>query len=290
MVIDCHYHLDERILKTDEVLKKMDAAGIEKAALMAPMCDPFPEPPPFTVGLHRYLVYHKKTRPIGRLFINNADRKGTIKTPSGRYRIYPDPDNEPVFRAAELHPERFCAWVFVNPGGSRNPFEVIDAWKSKPGFIGVKAHPFWHRYNAFSLLALAQTAAELGKPLLIHAGFGDRGNFEPLAKEIPGLNLILAHAGFPRYRDFWKIVKKYKNIFVDLSQTSYVSESITRDAVKQLGVDRCLYGTDGPYGITEMNGTYDHGFIKSRIERLFPDQGARKRILGANFAELAGIS
>jgi len=33
----------------------------------------------------------------------------------------------------------------------------------------------------------------------------------------------------------------------------------------------------------------DYGYIKRRIERLVPDAGARRRILGENFAELAGI-
>ena len=36
MIIDCHYHLDERLLKTDELISRMDASGVDKIALMAP--------------------------------------------------------------------------------------------------------------------------------------------------------------------------------------------------------------------------------------------------------------
>jgi predicted TIM-barrel fold metal-dependent hydrolase len=68
-----------------------------------------------------------------------------------------------------------------------------------------------------------------------------------------------------------------------------VSARATRRAVEILGVERCLYGTDGPYGYQAADGKFDFGFIKARLDRLFPDAGARRRLLGGNFAELAGI-
>jgi predicted TIM-barrel fold metal-dependent hydrolase len=57
--------------------------------------------------------------------------------------------------------------------------------------------------------------------------------------------------------------------------------------MKYLGVDRILFGTDGPYGFHGKHG-YDYGFIKRRIERLFPDTLIQARLLGDNFAELTG--
>jgi predicted TIM-barrel fold metal-dependent hydrolase len=81
-----------------------------------------------------------------------------------------------------------------------------------------------------------------------------------------------------------------KNVFVDLSQTSYVNEKTLRKAVEYLGVERCLFGTDGPYGFHGSDGKFDYGLIKKRIENLFPDKGVQRRLLGENFAELAGIA
>jgi len=34
MVIDCHYHLEERLLTVNELLQKMDQSGVDKTALM----------------------------------------------------------------------------------------------------------------------------------------------------------------------------------------------------------------------------------------------------------------
>jgi predicted TIM-barrel fold metal-dependent hydrolase len=87
----------------------------------------------------------------------------------------------------------------------------------------------------------------------------------------------------------WKKIKQKRNVYVDLSQTSYLNDRMTRGAVDCLGVEKCLFGTDGPYGVHGADGLFDYSFIKRRIERLFPDQGMQRRLLGLNFMELAGI-
>ena len=112
---------------------------------------------------------------------------------------------------------------------------------------------------------------------------------EPIFQAIednPDLKLILAHAGFPLYSDTWDKIKNNKNVYVDLSQTSYLNEHTTRQAVENLGVTRCLFGTDGPYGVHGDDDLFDYSFIKRRIEGLFPDKEIQKMILGENFLAL----
>ncbi|HDP79509.1 MAG TPA: amidohydrolase [Spirochaetes bacterium] len=290
MVIDCHFHLEEELLTIDELTRKMDDAGVERVALMASMCEPFPEPARFLVGLLQYLLTHGYTRPLAKLLVANFTADGNIKLPAGEYRIHRDPDNAPVFDTVKKYPGRFLGWVFVNPRGDRDPVEEIRRWKDTPGFIGVKAHPFWHRFTPVELEAAAGECVKLGKPMLLHVGFGDHGDFASLLKRVPELKLVLAHAGFPRYADTWAEIKKLPNVWVDLSQTSYTGEKTTRDAVDYLGAGRCLFGTDGPFGFQGDDKKLDYGYIKARIERLFPDPAVSRRLLGENFAELAGIA
>lgn len=290
MVIDCHYHLDERYLTVEEMISRMDASGIDRVALMGSMVDPFPEPAKLILGPLQFLIGRRLTRGITRGIIEKFTPEGDIIILGTPYRIYPHPDNTAVFDLAGKNAERFLAWVFVRPGSGIDPVQELDRWKKSPGFIGVKAHPCWHRFEPLKLLPVAERLASMSKPLLIHAGFNRNGDFMSLVKEVPGLRLVLAHAGFPEFSDTWKKIKNHKNIFVDLSQTAYVGESFTRRAVEYLGPERCFFGTDGPYGFHAEDGKFDFGFIKRRIERLFPDKGVQRRLLGANFAELAGIS
>jgi predicted TIM-barrel fold metal-dependent hydrolase len=232
---------------------------------------------------------HKLTRSIGRALSARFTSRGDIKILGRAYRVYCDPDNAPVFQAVKELPERFLGWVFVNPRGANDPVRELAKWKDVPGFVGVKSHPYWHRYPPVELAAVAEKAVELNKPLILHAGFGQHGDIAPLLNKVPQLKLILAHAGFPNYIDTWKAIKDQKNVLVDLSQTSYVGESATRAVVGYLGVERCLYGTDGPYGFHGADSLFDYDFIKDRLKRIVPDKGAQKRLLAQNFAELIGI-
>ncbi len=289
MIIDCHYHLDERLLRTDELLSRMDANGVDKIALMAPMVEPFKEPSAFLVSLLQFLLTHKQLRGIGKSLVANFDASGDVNILGKIYKIDKDPDNVPVFDAVKKYPGRFSGWIFVNPRGRNDQVKEFGKWKNTPGVIGVKAHSFWHHFKPVELAPVARELAKTGKPMLIHVGFGEEGDFYSLLKEVPDLKLILAHAGFPVYRETWARIKDNKHVFVDLSQTTYVGESITRQVVEYLGVDRCLFGTDGPFGFYASDKKFDYGFIKRRLERLFPDKGIQKRLLGENFAELAGI-
>jgi hypothetical protein len=289
MVIDCHYHLEERVLDADALLKEMDRSGVEKVALMGSMVAPFHEPPRFLISALQVLLENRSLRGIGKALVSNFTDKGEVKILGLPYFIEPDPDNAGVFSAVQAHPDRFLGWVFVNPRGRFNPLDELEKYRDSPGFVGVKAHPFWHHFKPVELTEVAQRLAKIGKPLLIPAGFGEEGDFEALLHNVPDLKLILAHAGFPGYADTWERIRAYKNVYLDVSQTSYTSERATLGAARAIGIDRLFYGTDGPYGFHGADGRYDYGFIKRRIERIFPDRGVQKRLLGETFAEVTGL-
>ena len=289
MIIDCHYHLEERVYSVNRLMGEMKKCGIDKVALMGSMIEPFREPPRFLITILQKLLENPLTRGLGRAFISNFTDKGELKILGTPYPIATDPDNQTVFDTVAGHPDQFLGWVFVNPRGKKNQVAELEKYKNHTGFIGVKAHPFWHHFAPVELTPVAERLAQIGKPLLIHAGFGEEGNFEALLKKVPDLKLILAHAGFPGYADTWKKIKAHKNVCMDISQTSYTSEKATRSVVDFIGPDRLFFGTDGPYGFHGADHHYDYGFIKRRIERLFPEAKVREQLLGKSFADTVGL-
>lgn len=289
MIIDCHYHFETQLLTEDRLLKKMSECGVDKVALMGVMNDPIPKTPEFQLKLLRFLLTHRSVRFLAKMLIANFTPEGDIKIPTGVFRLYPDPENEPVFQAVADRPDRFLGWVFVNPRGKTDPILELNRWKENPGFVGVKAHPFWHRYPPLELLPVAEKLAKMRKPLLVHAGFDAHGDYDALLQKVPNLKLILAHAGFPLYSVTWEKIKNNKNVYVDLSQTSYLNDRTTRQTVEYLGAEKCLFGTDGPYGFYGDDHLFDYSFIKRRIERLFPDEKTQKMLLGENFLKLIQI-
>jgi predicted TIM-barrel fold metal-dependent hydrolase len=290
MIIDCHYHLEERVFTVDRLTGEMRKAGIDRVALMGSMIEPFKEPPVFLIRILQRFLESPLLRGIGRTAVSNFTDRGEVKILGRPYFIEPDPGNEKVFNAAEKYPDRFFGWIFVNPKGKRDQVDEFEKFKDRTGFIGVKAHPFWHHFRPVELLPVAGRLAKTGKPLLLHLGFGEEGDFEALLAKVPDLKLVIAHAGFPGYAQTWEKIRGRRNVYLDLSQTSYTSERATRQALGYLGPDRLFFGTDGPYGFHGPDHGYDYGYIKRRIERIFPDLMVREKILGGNFAEMTGLS
>lgn len=290
MIIDSHFHLEPEIMPVSKILDSMDAHGIEKTALIAGMCHNLSEPKEPVLMFMRAMLKNRTTRNMVRLLTTRFTEDGNLKLPGGLVIIESDPDNRKVFDTVDLYQDRFMAWSFVNPKGKNDAVSEFLKWADHPGCVGVKTHPFWHRYRPSDLIPVAKTASEKGKPMLMHAGFGKNGDILPLIKAVPGLKLILAHAGFPSYRDTWRLIKPFPGIFVDLSATAYVDEGTISEAVDYLGADRCVFGTDGPYGSPSesKNGDFCYGVIKTRIMRLFRDETVQKKIFRENFLALTG--
>lgn len=286
MIIDCHYHLEPRVQTEDNLLSKMDQNQIEKTVLMAAMCDPIPHNPEFLLKLMRFLLTHRTLHPLVKKLAARFTPDGNLILPKNVLEIYRDPNNQPVAEAIAAHPDRFLGWIFVNPRGQNDPVDEFEKWSKEKGFVGVKAHPFWHRYPPLELLPVAEKAAAAGLPMLLHVGFDDHGDFLSLVDRVPELKLILAHTGFPGYSHTWEAIRNRSNIWVDVSADAYVNEACTRGAVERLGADRCLFGTDGPYGREAEDGFFDNGYIKRRLEELFPDEATRKKMLGENVSAL----
>ena len=60
-------------------------------------------------------------------------------------------------------------------------------------------------------------------------------------------------------------------------------DTVVKMAVDFLGPDRCLYGTDGPYGKQHPGEDYDYGWIKGRVENLSLSGRDADKVFGDNF-------
>jgi predicted TIM-barrel fold metal-dependent hydrolase len=283
-IIDMHAHLETRMLEIDRAIAKMDAAGIDRVVLIPAMNDPLPHTPEHLLSIVRWLMRRDRARPIAeRLNAAFMTKDGDLKLSGVVHRIYARPDNAAVSEAIAKHPTRFRGWIFLNPANDPDVLESLERWRNEPGRIGIKLHPHWHRYPTSRAKPLLRRAEELGLPVLIHFGFGAAGDFIDLCSSFPKLVIIAAHAGFPFYDALWRKGREHRNLLVDLS-SPYIDEKLARDAVAALGADRCLYGTDAPYGFHDTDGSYDYGRIRGWVERMPIRTDEREKIFHGNFA------
>lgn len=285
LIIDSHAHFEPRMLGETDLLQKLNAAGVDKVAIIPAMNDPLPPVPEILLGGVRLLMQSGFTRPIAELLHRaTLTRQGNLRLATGEYQIYKQPDNASAFELVARHPDRFVAWAFLNPAISADVLGDLEKWRSHSGMIGVKLHPHWHDYTTDLLYPLFERMQELNLPALVHLGFGKRGDYRAIAEKFPRLKLIAAHAGFPFYQDMWNFAKNH-NIYVDLS-SPYIDENLARAAVKVMGAERCLYGTDAPYGFSDEKHQYDYTAIRGWVERMPVSAVDKEKIFAGNFMSL----
>jgi predicted TIM-barrel fold metal-dependent hydrolase len=286
VIVDSHAHLEPRVLDVDALIVKMDAAGIDRVALIPPANDPLPVLPERLLALARRLSRSR----AGRLLVEGVHRTtltsdGQVRVSGLEVRIVRLPDNASVAALCARKPDRFRGWIFLNPKDDPKVLDELERWRGEPGMIGIKMHPHWHDYLSELCVPVVRRAAELGLPVLVHLGFRQRGDYRALAEKVPSARIVAAHAGFPHYDDLWRAAKDLPNLRIDLS-SPYLDEPLVRAAVAAIGPERCLYGTDAPYGFHQPDGTYDYGAIRGWVERLPVSARLRERILGDNFGEI----
>jgi len=161
------------------------------------------------------------------------------------------------------------------------------------GAKGLKLHPVLQRVRLLDdrMYAAAKVFAEVDLPVVVHVGegiyyhedmihnqvqsYGAMSDFFEFAHHLPDQVVIGAHcAAFAQA--FMEGVKGLENVYSD---TSFSSVAAVKDAMKYMGPDRVLYGTDYPF-------TYEKFNIQVVDEALANDPVAKDKVFYANIAKL----
>lgn len=143
---------------------------------------------------------------------------------------------------------------FINSGYTKEALEEIDRCVYDYGFIGFK---LYHQYfiDEPVLYPIVEKCIQLDVPILVHAGHSPHFNLEQprlsgsehfagIAKVYPEANIIMAHIGGGGDWQ-WQIkgIVDTPSIVCDMSG-SVVDAPMIEQAVKLLGAERILFGTD----------------------------------------------
>ena len=258
MIVDSHVHLEEE-LPLPKLIDAMDAAGIDRAVLLAAAQEPIPPIPRTGTALLRGCL----RVPTFRMPAYRIARR------SRRLRPYPRPDNDSVLDAARRHPDRFIPFAFVNASLGEEAHDELDRALAA-GARGMKLHPWLHDYHLTDALPLIRRCESGGLPVLAHLGLGPPEDVEAVLDACPRVKLILAHAGIPHFERLWRLPR----IRFDVALPALVSRSTVRRLLAAVGPDRVLFGSDAPVGI-RTDGRHRYRLLP------LPD-----RAMGENFVAL----
>ena len=193
-------------------------------------------------------------------------------------------ENETIAAIARDQPEKFVGMALLNPlkaGATDELARCVD----KLGMKALKLHPYAQCYSPLlsSVQTLVEEAVKLRIPVMVHSGTPP--HTEPLqvatlADIFPDATIIMAHAGLSETyaADARFAAKRYDNIYLE---TSCLPAGYVGMAIRELGADRVMFGSDSPWNVTETE------LAKIRVLKLSDEDNWK--VLGGTAARVFGI-
>jgi predicted TIM-barrel fold metal-dependent hydrolase len=199
--------------------------------------------------------------------------------------------NDHLLEICQDHPELIPA---VNiPSGTTKPGVALKSFHKKGAKI-LKIHPAMDGEGVESsrYRALLKSASELGLPVILHTGCvhshvvykdphqGKAERFAPWFANYPELKFILAHMNIHEPGIALDLAEEYPNVQVD---TSWQPSETIGEAVRRIGSERVLFGSDWPLvgnnmtiGLKRIRECIDMGMITAEQSEQVLCQNALK--------------
>ncbi len=193
-------------------------------------------------------------------------------------------ENEKIAEIARKYPDKFISMALVNPL-KESAVEELIRYVKELGVKVLKLHPYAQCYslNLSPVHALVEKAVKLGIPVMIHSGtppHSTPSQIATLADAFPDATIIMAHMGLSETyaADARFAAKKCDNIYLE---SSCLPAGYVGMAIKEVGADRVMYGSDSPWNVTETE------LAKVMILKLSEEE--ERLVLGENAAKVFGL-
>lgn len=175
--------------------------------------------------------------------------------------------NDRTYEAMKRHPGRICGQAFVNPGYIRETLKELERCADR-GFSGIKLYHQYYMDNP-AMFPMIEKCIELDLHILMHSAKGTdwETNFmQPrlsngvhmanAARRYPEADFIMGHiGGGGDWKWSVKAIKDTPNVMADIGGSVH-DRPLIEESVAELGADRLLFATDGPWssGISKVLG------------------------------------
>lgn len=188
--------------------------------------------------------------------------------------------NKDAFASIPNFPE-IRQWVVVDPLKPETYTQAEEMLKH-PHCVGIKIHPEEHGYHITEYGTEIFEFAEKNETV-IQSHSGEKNSlpedFVEFANGFPTVKLIVSHLGCGFDNDPSHQVKaiqksRHGNMFTDTSSAMSMTPRLIEWAVKEIGAERILYGTDSPLYFAPMQ--------RARIDYAEISENDKKLILREN--------
>ncbi|MGH9848962.1 MAG: amidohydrolase family protein [Blastocatellia bacterium] len=210
-------------------------------------------------------------------------RRGVISSSWSNKAKGPDDyrnGNREVAKYVDRYKGRFRGSCVITPFRIDEALREIEHCHSQQGFVWLGEfcnYMTGYNYETPEWTEVMKLATKLNLVVQIHANTRE---MQYLARNFPDTTIVFPHLGGNRDDIFARIeiVAKHKNAHIDLSGSGIERVGILEKAVKEIGADRVLYGSD--FTINEPSA------VIARVKNAFLTAEEREKILFRNVERL----
>jgi len=190
--------------------------------------------------------------------------------------------NREVAKYVDRYKGRFRGSAVITPFRIDEALREIEECHKNYGFVWLGEfcnYMTGYRYDTPEWAEVMKLATKLHLVIQIHTNVKE---MQYLADTFPDATIVFPHLGGNRDDIFSRIaiVAKHKNAHIDLSGSGIERVGILERAVKEIGADRVLYGSD--FTINEPSA------VIARVKNAFLTPADREKILFRNVERLVG--
>ena len=160
--------------------------------------------------------------------------------------------NDEVLEAINAHPERLFGFAYLNPRHPKESLAELERCVADGPMVGVK---LWiaEKCTAPKFAPVVERSAELGAVIFQHTWDKTSGNqpgestpedLAVLASRYPDIPLICGHSG-GNWEKGIAAIRAHQNVSIGLGGFDPTA-GVTEMAVRELGADRVIWGSDAP--------------------------------------------
>jgi predicted TIM-barrel fold metal-dependent hydrolase len=269
MKIDFHYHYADTETFIDDLLKDMDASGVEITNLMG--------------GPEEAFWEYKNCR-----FAVNEKVLAAVKAHPDRLvgNVYLDPRLPDAIETFErYHGEGFRCVKMFPPVGF-----MPDDERNFPLYERIEAAGVPLLFHA-GQTNIKVISPEPGVRKATNSKYSYPLNFDMIARLFPRMPIVLAHMGYPHYIESWSVAHANSNIYLDISGSGPWTEGIPivfnalgGHAFIPLDFQRVIWGSDNCLTQTEHIARSD-----VYMRQMGAKSAERKMIFGGTAQKLLGL-
>lgn len=183
--------------------------------------------------------------------------------------------NDLIYNLMLQEPDFIEGYAFINPK-DENSLEEINLCLGEYKMNGVKFHSWKQGYypdNRPELFEIFELIQQFGVHVEMHVGTAPLSTpyiWGEYAKKFPGIDFLFTHTGYYEFgMSSIEVAKQVDNIWLETS--GQMDPRVIKEAVKQIGAERVVFGTDWPYKPVNIEvEKFNHlGFSEKEMERIF---------------------